>query len=155
MLYYSKCLTCIIILLYWLFKQQCKGADERLSWWTCKHHFSIVQTKKRSTQSWNYSPEVLLWSHGQSEPRQSSSLPVFLDSTLFCFSNMAGKRQWALQRGTQNSTSKRSSEQGRTCLAFDDVASEVTECNVCFNLSVTAVTGLLICGRGGRVSKNL
>lgn len=80
--------------------------------------------------------------------------PAFLDGTLFCFFNMAAKRRWVLWRATQNSTSKRSSKQGRTCLAFDDVASEVTECNFCFNLSVTAVTSLLTCGRGGKVSKN-
>lgn len=82
-------------------------------------------------------------------------MPALLSRKLFCISNMAAERQGELWRGTQNSTSKRPSEQGRTCLAFDDVALEVTECNFCFNLSVTAVTGLLTCGRGGKVSKNL
>lgn len=81
-------------------------------------------------------------------------LPVLLISKLFCISNMAAKRQRELWRGTQNPTSKRPSKQGRTCLAFDDVALEVTECNFCFNLSVTAVTGLLTRGRGGKVSRN-
>lgn len=78
-----------------------------------------------------------------------------MSSKPFCVSNMAAERQGELWHGTQNPTSKRPSKQGRTCLAFDDVALEVTECNLCFNLSVTAVTGLLTRGRGGKVSKNL